>query len=175
MEVLSSDAREAVVTFLRDDRAAQEFSQRLDEWAVTTDAVEEAGFIHHAQQLRALVHVVRAADRRFKFTAFRLLQLDRLRLGAANLLTGDATPREIWGDIVETADGLFLDSAYARGFYSLALQRLPQTHNQFRFYRVTYAGYLYSGRSRGVDLSLFRQGRFIKESRPTLIRRGGGL
>ena len=166
---MTLDARTAqeVARFLNEPHNRDRFADRLDEWGIATDALEEAGFIHHAQQIRALIRL--ASNRRFAFSESRTL--DELRLGARDLLTGGPAPREIWGDVREHNGELYLDSIYARGFPSLRVERLPREQRLRRsgermgFFRTIYAGHHYSGRSSDSFVSFFRQRPVTRRSR----------
>lgn len=121
-----------------------------DDWRNAAEALEEAGLLYHAQQIRALVAL---HERRPESDEKRVLQ-ELAREGAEGL-EGKA-PRSIWGDVRIRDGEHFLDSIYARGFPSVRVEEVLGSERRLRSgetqrtFRTTYAGHRYSGRSSQV-------------------------
>ena len=148
MNLSRSTARE-LARFLRDESSHTAFVDRLSDWIVATDALEEAGLIHHAQQIRSLIALARHSE--WPFDEFRPLR--ELAEEAAHTLETNEAPKAIWGDIRATEDGgIVFDSIYVRGYPSLNVAMLPEERRLHsgdvqRFFRTTYLGHRYSGRT----------------------------
>ena len=165
---LTRDGAQAVAAFL-DEANLRELPSRLPDWEVAADALELVGAIHHAQQIRSLLHLARDSfesplwpDRplRDQFSEYR--PLGELAQEAAIVLRGGPAPKVIWGAIRATDDGAIVyDSIYAHGFSSLPVEMLPNERRLAsgetqRYFRTKYLGHRYSGQTRDYFLVAHR-------------------
>ena len=181
-----------LANFLRAKSSHKNFVRRASDWLVATDALEEAGLIHHAQQIRALIALAHhPTSVRFPFGEYRSLR-ELADQAAHTLETGEA-PRHIWGAIHATEDGtIVFDSIYVHGHPSLQIQLLPGERRLVsgdvqHSFRTTYLGHRYSGKTHdylppvswppddyeGRGFLVVHRGAPLERSRASRARRSG--
>lgn len=158
---LSLATKLEVARFLRSDVSHVCFVSLATDWLVATDALEEAGLVHHAQQIRSLIELGRLGTvRGWAFDEHRPLR-ELAEEAAHTLVTGEA-PRVLWGDARRQEDDtIAFDSIYVRGFPSLRVElgeggRQLVSGETLETFRTVYLGHRYSGRSRDSFLVVHR-------------------